>query len=166
LAAKIKDVESQLHTAMGATHKAAMLAQKTPPRIPTIHQLNNYITNTRRRLKHIEDIDGTTPCAKLLMKLQAQNGIPAASTKTAEDTLEQSDLDDDDAEDEEEILARQVAQTTPATTKKVTIVVPTQQPKQPEITPQIATIAVENTVKTKTTPAQPPQPATTTSGKW
>jgi hypothetical protein len=63
------------------------------------------------------------------MKMKAQHGIPAASTKTAENTLELSDVDDDDAEDEEEILARQVAQTTPATTKKVTIIVPTQQPK-------------------------------------
>ena len=30
---------------MGATHKAAMAAQTTPPRIPTIHQLNNYIND-------------------------------------------------------------------------------------------------------------------------
>jgi hypothetical protein len=78
--------------------------------------------------------------------------------------MEQSDSDDDDIENEEEILARQVANNTPATNKQATITVPTQQPQPTKFTPQIATIAIKNTVTTTKTPAQPPQ--TTTSGKW
>jgi hypothetical protein len=80
--------------------------------------------------------------------------------------LEQPETDDDDVETEEEILDRQVAKSTPATNKKVTITVPTQQPKPTETTPQIATIAIKNTVTTTNTPTQPPQTTTTTSGKW
>jgi hypothetical protein len=69
-------------------------------------------------------------------------------------------------ENEEEILTRQVAKTTPATNKQVTIEVPTQQPQPTEIIPQVATIAIKNTVTTTKTPAQPPQATTTTTGKW
>jgi hypothetical protein len=83
-----------------------------------------------------------------------------------EEPLEQPETDDDDVETEEEILDRQVAKSTPVTNKKVTITVPTQQPKPTEITPQIATIAIKNTVTTTNTPTQPPQTTTTTSGKW
>jgi hypothetical protein len=97
---------------MGATHKAAMAAQTTPPRIPTIHQLNNYITTTRRRLKSIEDIEGTTKCAKFLISLQGQSSNPApapAPVTIVEEFAAPSDSDsegEDFAANEVEILAR------------------------------------------------------------
>ena len=94
---------------MGATHKAAMIANTTPPRIPTIHQLNNYITTTRRRLKSIEDVEGTTKCAKLLMKLQGSGANPPPPASIVADLTAPSDSEDEDLEDvetEEEILAR------------------------------------------------------------
>jgi hypothetical protein len=109
---------------MGATHKAAMLEHTTPPRIPTIHQLNNYITNTRRRLKHIEDVEGATKCTKILLQLQGSSSNPPASTKVVvEDQAAPSDSDDEELETEEDILARQVAENTPEIAPKPAVIV-------------------------------------------
>jgi hypothetical protein len=69
-------------------------------------------------------------------------------------------------ENEEEILARQVANETPAPNKRVTFTVPTQQPSPTEIPSQGAPIATKNTVPTTKPPAQPSQTKTTTVGKW
>jgi hypothetical protein len=96
------------------------------------------------------------------MKLKTQHGIPTAPKQPADDFLEQSDSEDDDMENEEDILARQVETKTPETNKKVTFTVPTQQPQPTKITPQVATIAINSTVPTTKTPAQPPQTTTTT----
>lgn len=35
-----------------------------------MHQLNNYVESTRKRLKYIEDIEGPSKCSRVLQQLQ------------------------------------------------------------------------------------------------
>jgi hypothetical protein len=66
---KILAVEKQLHAALGATHKADINGGMKLVRVPTVHQISNYVENTRKRVKNIEDMEGTTKCAKFLQQL-------------------------------------------------------------------------------------------------
>jgi hypothetical protein len=66
LETKIAAVEKQLHAALGATQKASITEGTEICRLPTVHQLSNYIEHTRKRVKNIEDIKGTSKCVKLL----------------------------------------------------------------------------------------------------
>jgi acetyl-CoA carboxylase alpha subunit len=63
---KITAVEKQLHAALGATQKASLAEGTEICRLPTIHQFSNYIEHTRKRIKNIEDIKGTSKCARFL----------------------------------------------------------------------------------------------------
>ena len=63
LEAQIMAVEKQLHAALGAKIKMDATGNTEPCRIPSIHQLNNYVESTRKRLKHIEDMDGLSKCS-------------------------------------------------------------------------------------------------------
>ena len=63
LEAKITAVEKQLHVALGAKIKMDLMGKTEPCRIPMMHQLNNYVESTRKRLKHIEDMDGLSKCS-------------------------------------------------------------------------------------------------------
>ena len=67
---KIADVEKQLHAALGATHKADVNGGMKMVRVPSVHQISNYVESTRKRVKNIEDMEGTTKCAKFLQELQ------------------------------------------------------------------------------------------------
>jgi hypothetical protein len=73
LEAKISAVEKQLHAALGAKIKLDATGKTEPCRIPTMHQLNNYVESTRKRLKLIEDIDGLSKCSQFLQQLQVNN---------------------------------------------------------------------------------------------
>jgi hypothetical protein len=103
-----------------------------PCRIPSVHQLNNYFESTRRRLKHVEDMDGPSKCSRFLQQIQVSNvskknvivNTRAASTcivdsddddymETAADPLENDELETADA-----ILERQVKLVTPAKAKE------------------------------------------------
>ena len=64
--AKITAVEKQLHAALGATHKADVNGGMKMVRVPSVHQISNYVESTRKRVKNIEDMEGTTKCAKFL----------------------------------------------------------------------------------------------------
>ena len=59
-------VEKQVHAALGAKHKADIHGGTKTGRLPTVHQLNNYVESTRKRLKNLEDIEGLSKCARLL----------------------------------------------------------------------------------------------------
>lgn len=63
---KIAAVEKQLHAAVGANHKAEVHGSMKMARVPSLHQLSNYVEGTRKRVKNIEDMEGATKCAKLL----------------------------------------------------------------------------------------------------
>jgi hypothetical protein len=106
---------------------------KTEPcRIPTMHQLNNYVESTRKRLKNIEDMEGTSRCSQFLQQLQVNNvanNNVVHNTRAATTCIMDSEDDDflaeaaaipdkDAIETEEDILARQVALTTPAKAKE------------------------------------------------
>jgi hypothetical protein len=67
---KIVAVEKQLHAALGATHKADVNGGTKMVRVPSVHQISNYVESTRKRVKNIEDMEGTTKCAKFLQELQ------------------------------------------------------------------------------------------------
>jgi lipoate-protein ligase A len=67
---KIAAVEKQLHVALGATHKADVNGGMKMVRVPSVHQISNYVESTRKRVKNIEDMEGTTKCAKFLQELQ------------------------------------------------------------------------------------------------
>jgi hypothetical protein len=41
-----------------------------------MHQLSNYIEHTRKRVKNIEDIKGTSKCVRFLQTLE-DNNVPA-----------------------------------------------------------------------------------------
>ena len=132
LEAKITAVEKQLHAALGAKIKLDATGKTEPCRIPTMHQLNNYVESTRKRLKHIEDMEGLSKCSQFLQQLQVSNvtknnvvqNTRAASTciLDSEDEDNKADAADntemDDLETEEAILDRQVELTTPAKAKE------------------------------------------------
>ena len=96
-----------------------------------MHQLNNYVESTRKRLKHIEDIDGLSKCSLFLQQLQVDNVAKknvVKNTRAASTCLVDSEDDDymdifaDPKENEEletadAILERQVALDTPAKAK-------------------------------------------------
>jgi hypothetical protein len=63
---KITAVEKQLHAALGATHKADANGGIKMVRVPLVHQISNYVESTRKRVKNIEDMEGTTKCALFL----------------------------------------------------------------------------------------------------
>ena len=68
---KVTEVEKQLHVALGAKHKASLNGDKEEQcRLPTVHQLNNYVEGTRKRLKLLEDMEGASMCAKFLQQIQ------------------------------------------------------------------------------------------------
>ena len=132
LETKISAVEKQLHAALGAKIKLDATGKTEPCRIPTMHQLNNYVESTRKRLKLIEDIDGVSKCSQFLQQLQVNNvaknnvvqNTRAASTcimdSEDEDNLEEAAAipENDEMETEEAILDRQVELTTPAKAKE------------------------------------------------
>ena len=103
-----------------------------PCKIPTMHQLSNYVESTRKRLKHIKDMDGPSKCSHFLQQLQVNNVAKknvARKTRAASTCLVDSDDDDfmdifaDPKENEEletadAILERQVALDTPAKAKE------------------------------------------------
>jgi hypothetical protein len=73
LEAKLTAVEKQLHAAIGEKHKLDATGNRTPCRIPSIHQLNTYVEGARKRLKNIEDIEGNSNCTKVLKQLQVRD---------------------------------------------------------------------------------------------
>ena len=80
---KVADVEKQLHAALGAKHKASLNGDKEDQcRLPTVHQINNYVEGTRKRLKLLEDMEGASVCAKFLQQIQ----VNKASTHEREAT--------------------------------------------------------------------------------
>jgi hypothetical protein len=97
-----------------------------------MHQLNNYVESTRKRLKHIEDMEGLSKCSQFLQQLQVNNVTKnnvVQDTRTAstcildsEDEENKADAADntemDDLETEDAILTRQVELTTPAKAKE------------------------------------------------
>jgi hypothetical protein len=76
-----------------------------------MHSLANYVENHRKRLKNIEDVEGTTKCVELLRKLRARNHTSSTLTTIVEEaaTTQQPPVEDDDMETAEEIMARQIA---------------------------------------------------------
>jgi hypothetical protein len=132
LEAKITAVEKQLHAALGAKIKLDATGKTEPCRIPTMHQLNNYVESTRKRLKLIEDMDGLSKCSQFLQQLQVNNVANKnvmQNTRAAPTCIMDSEDDDileeaaaipenDELETEEAILNRQVELTTPAKAKE------------------------------------------------
>jgi hypothetical protein len=37
-----------------------------------MHQLNNYVEGVRKRLKNVEDMEGTSECVRVLKQLQVR----------------------------------------------------------------------------------------------
>jgi hypothetical protein len=117
---------------LGAKIKLDATGKTEPCRIPTMHQLNNYVESTRKRLKHIEDMEGLSKCSQFLQQLQVNNVTKnnvVQDTRTAstcildsEDEENKADAEDntemDDLETEDAILTRQVELTTPAKAKE------------------------------------------------
>jgi hypothetical protein len=84
-----------------------------------MHSLSNYVENHRKRLKNIEDIEGTTECVELLRKLRARNNAPSALATIVEEatTTQQPEEEDEFMETAEDIMTRQVAISTAAQAK-------------------------------------------------
>jgi hypothetical protein len=132
LEAKISAVEKQLHAALGAKIKLDASGKTEPCRIPTMHQLNNYVESTRKRLKLVEDMDGLSKCSQFLQQLQVNNVANknvVQNTRAAPTCIMDSEDEDivegataipenDELETEEAILNRQVELTTPAKAKE------------------------------------------------
>ena len=76
-----------------------------------MHSIANYVENHRKRLKNIEDIEGTTKCVELLRKLRVRNHTSSTLTTIVEEatTTQQPEVEDEDMETAEEIITRQVA---------------------------------------------------------
>jgi hypothetical protein len=104
-----------------------------PCKIPTMHQLSNYVESTRKRLKFIEDIDGPSKCSQFLQQLQVNHVAKKTDTKNTRgastcivDSEDDDDMDpfaadpseNDAMETEEAILERQVELITPAKAKE------------------------------------------------
>ena len=129
---KIVAVEKQLHAALGATQKASLTEGTEICRLPTVHQLSNYIEHTRKRVKNIEDIKGTSKCVKLLQELEDNttpteghvgnpNDDPAKPTRTTTRSTTRNPIIEDAPETEEDILERMIILSTPAEAKKAAI---------------------------------------------
>jgi hypothetical protein len=84
-----------------------------------MHSLSNYVENHRKRLKNIEDVEGTTQCVELLRKLRARNNTSSALTTIVEEaaTTQQPEEEDEFMETAEDIMTRQVAISTAAQAK-------------------------------------------------
>jgi phage shock protein A len=72
LHSQISALEKQLHAAIGAKHKASANGE-TKDRTPSVHSLFLSIEGFRKRLKHLEDMEGATPCARFLNSLNVNN---------------------------------------------------------------------------------------------
>jgi hypothetical protein len=129
---KIVAVEKQLHAALGATQKASLTEGTEICRLPTVHQLSNYIEHTRKRVKNIEDIKGTSKCVKLLQDLEDNttptedhvvnpNDASSKPTSTTSRSTIRKPIVDDAPETEDDILERMVILSKPAEAKKAAI---------------------------------------------
>ena len=97
-----------------------------------MHQLSNYIEHTRKRVKNIEDIKGTSKCVKLLQDLEDNttptedhvtnpNDASSKPTSNASRSTTRKQLVDDAPETEDDILERMVILSKPAEAKKAAI---------------------------------------------
>jgi hypothetical protein len=107
-----------------------------------VHQLSNYIEHTRKRVKNIEDIKGTSKCVKFLQDLEDNtrpteehvlhpNDTPSKTTNNAGKSTTRKQPVEDAPETEDDILERMVILSKPAEAKKAAIqVIEAQKQKQ------------------------------------
>lgn len=78
--AKIIELGQQVHAIKGAKHKNSKEQELPSSLANQVHQLGNNIEAHRKRLKWVEDAEGTSKCVTMLKQLQADvvrlNTIP------------------------------------------------------------------------------------------